>query len=106
MQIPHAHAVLAEEVGEFLGHLLGEGRHEDSLVALDADADLFEEVVDLSLGRLDDDLGVDEAGRTDDLLDDPVSDPHLVPPGSRRQIDGLPDAVLELIEAQRAVVER
>ena len=33
---------------------------------------LLHEIVDLALGGLDDDLGVDQAGGTDDLLDDLV----------------------------------
>ncbi len=32
--------------------------------------DLAHEVVDLALGRLDDDLGIDQPRRPDDLLDD------------------------------------
>ena len=37
--------------------------------------DLVHQVVDLALGRLDHDLGVDQPGRADDLLD------HAVGPG-------------------------
>ena len=64
---------LEQVVGEVLGHLLGQCRHQDALVALGAQADLVDQVVDLALGRLDDDLGVDQPGRADDLLDDAVA---------------------------------
>ena len=40
VQVAHAHAELPVVVGEILGHLLGERRHQDALVAADADADL------------------------------------------------------------------
>ena len=51
VQVAHPHAVLAEEVGELLGHLLRQRRDEHALVARGADADLFEQVVDLALAR-------------------------------------------------------
>ena len=46
---------LVEVVGQVLGHLLGQRRDERPLAALDAVADLLEEVVDLALGRADGD---------------------------------------------------
>ena len=89
VQVAHAHARLGEEVGELLGHALGEGGDEHPLVALGAQADLLEEVVDLALRGLHDDLRVDEARRTDDLLDHAVGDAHLVAAGRRREVDRL-----------------
>ena len=47
-------AQLLEVVGQVLGHLLGQRRHEGALATLDAAADLLEQVVDLALGRADD----------------------------------------------------
>jgi hypothetical protein len=61
---------LLEVVGEVLGHLLGERRDQCPLAAVDALADLLEQVVDLALGRADADVRVDDAGRPDQLLDD------------------------------------
>ena len=55
---------------------------------------------------LSDDLGVDQAGRPDDLLDDAVGLGQLVGPGGRRQVDGLPDPLEELLPLQRPVVHR
>ena len=56
-------AELLEVVGQVLGHLLGQRRDERPLAALDAPADLLEQVVDLALGRADGDLRIDDAGR-------------------------------------------
>ena len=71
-------AELREVVGEVLGHLLGQGRDERPLAALDPAPDLLEQVVDLALGRPDGDPRVDDAGRPDELLDDPLALLELV----------------------------
>ena len=71
---------------------LRQGGDKDALVAFDAQAHLFEEIVDLPLGGLDDDERIDEAGRADDLLDDAVGALKLVGAGGRGQVDGLADA--------------
>ena len=51
---------LAQVVGQVLGHLLGQGRDQGALAALDAGADLLEQVVDLAVGRPDGDRRVDD----------------------------------------------
>ena len=106
VQVAHPHTLLEQVVGEVLGHLLGQRRHQHPLVAGGPLADLVQEVVDLSLGRFDDDLGVDQPGGPDDLLDDAVALGQLVRAGSGREVDGLPDAGEELLPPQRAVVHR
>ena len=74
---------------------------------LDALADLAEQVVDLAADRADLDLGIEQAGRPDDLLDDDALGAlQLVVGGRRRHEDRLAGARLPLVEAQRAVVER
>ena len=70
MEVARAEAELEQVAGEVLGHLLCQRGHENALVAIDTDADLPHEVVDLVVGLADDDLRVDDAGRADDLLDD------------------------------------
>ena len=70
VQVPDADAELEEVVGEVLRHLLGERGDEHALVALDADVDLVDEVVDLALGGPHDHLGVHQARRAHHLLDD------------------------------------
>ena len=107
VQVAHPDAQLEQVVGEVLGHLLGQRRDQDALVLLGPELDLVHQVVDLALGRLDDDLGVDQPGRPDDLLDDVVLDPgQLVGTRRRRQVDRLPGALEELLPLQRPVVHR
>ena len=66
--------------------------------------DAGQQVVDLALGRHDRDLGVDQAGGADHLLDDLVGVLELE--GTRRGRDehGLVHPLDELVEAQRPVV--
>ena len=67
--------------------------------------DLVDQVVDLPLGGLHDHLGVDQAGRPDDLLDDlAVHLGQLVVARGRREVVGLADPLQELVPAQRPVV--
>ena len=72
MQVLDLDAALGQVGRELLGHLLRERGDEDAFVSFDAQAHLFEEIVDLAFGGLDDDERIDEAGRADDLLDDAV----------------------------------
>src|SRR5690606_15552010 len=89
VEVADPQALLEQVVAEVLGHLLGEGGDEDPLVALDALVDLADEVVDLALGRAHDDLGVDQPGGADDLLDDRGGDLELVGAGGGRHEDHL-----------------
>ena len=73
VQVPHPDAHLEQVVGQVLGHLLGERGDQHPVAAFGPLVDLRQQVVDLALGRLDDDLGVDQAGRAHDLLDDLAS---------------------------------
>jgi hypothetical protein len=73
VQVAHPHALLEQVVGEVLGHLLGQRRDEHPLVPSARVRISCEQVVDLALGGLEDDLGVDQTGRADDLLDDAVA---------------------------------
>ena len=68
-------------------------------------SDLPHEVVDLTLGRADLDLRVDQAGGSHDLLDHRGRHPELVGTGGGRHVDELVHPLLELVEAQRAVVD-
>src|ERR671913_1178837 len=104
VEVADPNPLVEEVVGEVLRHLLRQGRHEDPLVAVGSTPDLVEQVVDLPLRRLEDDLGVDEPGRADDLLDHAIGLGHLVRPGRRREVDGLADPVEELLPLQWAVV--
>ena len=105
-KVVHLHIHLAEVVGEFLGHALGEGGYEGALALGDAEAYLFQQVVDLSPGRLHLGGGVEQTRGANDLLDDLLAVLELIGGGRRRNIEGLVDEALELLEVQRAVVAR
>ena len=70
VQIPDAHAVLVQIIGEVLRHPLGQRRHQHALLLVGAQPDLGEQVVDLRLRRPDLQHRIDEAGRAHELLDD------------------------------------
>ena len=95
MQVFDLDAAFQQVVGQILGHLLGQCRHQRALVFVDAVLDLGEQVVDLPLGRAH-----------VDLLDHAVRQTELIVAGRRRQVYGLPDAVQELRPFERAVVHR
>ncbi len=61
VQVAGAHPGLEQVVGQVLGHLLGQRRHERALADLLAPADLVQQVVDLVPRRPQLDLGVDDA---------------------------------------------
>jgi hypothetical protein len=106
VQVAHPDAELEQVVGEVLGHLLGERGDQHALVASTRAADLVHEVVDLALRWAHDDLGVDQAGRADDLLDDllTVSSSYCAGVAETKTTCGTRSS--ELVEAQRPVVER
>jgi len=73
----------------------------------DALADLLEQVVDLVARRPDDDLGIREPRRADQLLDDASPRLAKLPFSWRRgDVDRLVHARHELVEVERPVVER
>ena len=95
---------LREVVGEVLRHLLRERGDEDALAAGGALPDLPDEVVDLALRGPENDLGVDEAGGTDDLLDALPADAMLVGSRGGGGEDEIADAGLPLLEGEGAVI--
>src|SRR5262249_23044052 len=107
VEIPDADAELAVVIGEILGHPLRERRTQDALVLRHTITDLGEEVVDLAAHRPHLHLRVRQPGRTNELLDDDALRLlELVFAGCGRDVDGLTYALLELLELERAVVER
>ena len=68
--------------------------------------DLRKQIVDLGRRAAHLDPGIDESGRTHDLLDDVPGMRPLVGSGRRGHEDGLRSEPFELVEAQRTVVER
>ena len=106
VQVARLHARFEQVVGEVLGHLLRQGRHEHALADLLAPPDLVQEIVDLVLRRPQLDLGVDEEGRPDQLLRDARRLPQLPRARRRRDEDQLRHLLEELVEPERPVVER
>ena len=68
MQVVHLDAQFTQIVGQVLGHTLGQRRDQDTLTLLDPLVDLADQIVHLTLHRLDHDLRIDDAGGSDDLL--------------------------------------
>ncbi len=66
----------------------------------------MQQVVNLALRRPHLDLRVDQAGGPDDLLDGLLAHLRLPRPGRGRDVDRLVEVRLELVEAQRPVVDR
>ena len=97
--------VLCQKVGKILRHLSREGGDEDSLPRPGALLYLAEEVIDLPLDRSDLGLGIDKAGRPDELLGQRIAVLPFIVAGSRADEDRLVDLLLELLEEKGTVVE-
>src|SRR5271155_5453637 len=104
VQVLHANARISQIVGQVLCHLLGQCRYEYPATSLDGLVDPRHQVVDLTLGGLQNDLRIDESGRADDLLDNVRRRLDLVGTRSRRDKDALRNPIDELFEPQRPVV--
>ncbi len=107
MQIVALHADFGVIFGQILRHALGQRGHQHALIVLRALADLVQQVVHLAFDRADLDLRIHQPGGPDNLLHHHARRfGQLIRPRRRRNIDHLVDAVLELFERQRPVVER
>src|SRR5579871_4388286 len=69
VKVAHAHAEVVIVVGQILGHLFSQAGHQDAFIGSNAQAYLIEQVIDLSAGFADLDLRIDQARRTNQLLD-------------------------------------
>ena len=106
VHIAHADARGFEVIGQVLRHFFGERRHEHALLFGGADIDLGHQIVELSLGGTHRDLGVEQAGGSDDLLRHDLTFFQLQVAGRRADEYRLVDVVIEFVKAQRPVVER
>ena len=70
VQVAHPQTLFEQVLGEVFGHLLRQRGDQDAVASGDPIVDHLDQVVDLALRRPDDDLGIDQAGRSHDLLDD------------------------------------
>ena len=106
VDIGRLHVVVEEKLRQLLGHALGEGGHQHALVALDAQAYLLQQVVNLVLTGSHLYLGVQQARGTDHLFDHHALGLGQLEVGRRgADVDHLVDLLLKLVERQRAVVE-
>ena len=102
----HLDAHLLQVVGQVLGHLLGQRGDQRALARLGARCGSRRAGRRSAPRSGDLDLGIEHAGRADDLLDDRRAVLVLVRARRGGDEDRLVDVSLELVEGQRAVVER
>ena len=98
MQIAHFDVHFAQIGGQALGHLFGQRRDQHAIAFARGLDDLGVEIVHLSGGGANVDFGIEQAGRTDDLLDDLPRVFQLVGRGRRADADELTDALLKFLE--------
>ena len=107
MQIAHAHAQVGVVLSQILGQALGQRGDQHAVTSGDPRADLGQQVINLRSHRPDLDLGIEQPGGPDDLLDQhPGRALDFIVRGRRRHEDDLLNARFPLLEAQRTVVER
>ncbi len=106
MHVAHPDAVLVEILGQRLGHLLGQRRHQHALALQGAVAAFRHEVVDLVLHRPDETDGIDQAGGPHHLLDEDAAGALELPRARRRRdADRLAAHRVPLLEFERPVVD-
>ena len=105
VHVARLHALIQQMVGQILGHLLRERRDEHAFVSRSPLLRLVDDVVDLAGARAHDDLRVQKARRADDLVHLRLAHALLVVARRGRYVDELRNALLELVEAQGAVVQ-
>ena len=93
-----------EVLGKVLRHLLCQGRDQAALAPVDLRVNLPDQVVDLAFDGPDEDLGIQQAGRPDNLFGQLSRAFTLILSRGRRDIDALVNPLLKLVEHQRPVV--
>ena len=106
MQVVCLHALVKQKVRKLFGHFLGERGHEHALVTCNDILDFCQQVIDLCLCGTQNDLRIEQARRTNDLLDGLLAYAFLVIAWRGRNEDELRNALLELIVSQWTVIER
>ena len=105
MHVVDLNAGIEQMVSKVLRHALGERGHQYALLAHHALANLVLKIVNLTANRTHIDLGIEQAGRTNNLLNIVLAHPQLVVARRGRNVDELGDPCLKLIETKRAVIE-
>src|SRR5215472_16003147 len=99
MQVTHANADFAKVFREIYGHAFGERADKSAFVALSANANFFQQVVDLALDRPDFDLRIDQSSGANHRLDKAAAGAReLVRTRRGRDVDYLIHTMLELFE--------
>ena len=106
MHVIDLNAGIKQMVGQVLGHALGQRGHQHALLACNALANLVLKIVNLPTNRTHIDLGIEQAGRTNNLLNVVLANPQLIVTRCCRNVDELGNPRLKLIETKRAVIER
>src|SRR3954447_5279098 len=107
VQVVDLDAELHQVARQILGHPLRQRRHHHALTFCDALLDDADQIVDLTLDRLDDDVRIEQSGRTDDLLREKSAGLfHLERTGRRGDVDDLRQLSFELLKRERTIVDR
>ncbi len=104
MQIADLHARIVEIIGEILGHFLSQCRDQDSLVALNAESNRLQKIINLPLDGLDHNLRIHQARGTDNLLNHAVGEPYLIRSWGRRKVELLAGPTEKLVKPKWSVI--
>ena len=100
MQVADLHVQLFVVLGQVLRHPFGKRGDQHRLILRCPDPDLVEQIIDLADGRTHLDTRIHQAGRPDDLVDDPALRLlQLIGAGGGRDINNLVDPGAKFIEA-------
>ena len=105
MHVVDLNASVEQVIGQILGHALGERGHQHALLAGHALANLVLKIVNLASDRPHVNLWIEQAGRTNDLLNVVLANPQLIVARRGRNVDELGNPRLKLIETKWAVIE-
>ena len=106
MQVTHTNTGLGEVVGKVLRHLLRQRCHQYAFIAFSPDADLFHQIINLALGRFDDNLRIHQARRANNLLNELTARrTHFISARSRGHVDALAFAGIKLVPSKRPVIK-
>ena len=105
MHIASTNPLIKQMIGKIFRHFLRERGNEHALVGTSALASFVDNVVDLARNGPHIDIGIEQPRRTNNLLDLLLADLFLVIARRGRHVNELGHALLEFVEAQRAIVE-
>ena len=106
VHVAHLDACGFQVIGQILGHFLGERGDQNPFSLGSAGVYLADEVIDLPVYRTHNDLGIEQTGRADDLLDHLTRARQLILGRRCGNVHDLVQTVVELIKIKRAVVIR